>query len=98
MLLSHSHDSAGTSKVPIEGFKGLQGMNGVQRFCINRCAGQDRLPSSHTYAPSALLSRVDSTICSCFNQLDLPSYSSMKVMQEKLLTAIREGSQGFAFR
>ena len=32
------------------------------------------------------------------HQLDLPSYSSIDVMREKVLMAIREGSQGFGFR
>jgi len=72
----------GTSKVPIQGFKELQGMNGKQRFQIHKASGVDRLPTAHT----------------CFNQLDLPSYSSLKSMRKNLLLAIREGSEGFAFR
>mmetsp|Transcript_27930 Transcript_27930/g.67867 ORF Transcript_27930/g.67867 Transcript_27930/m.67867 type:complete len:3798 (+) Transcript_27930:39-11432(+) len=72
----------GTSKVPIQGFKELQGVNGVQRFQIHKASGSDRLPTAHT----------------CFNQLDLPSYSSLKSMRKNLLLAIREGSEGFAFR
>ena len=39
------------------------------------------LPSAHT----------------CFNQLDLPEYESEEIMKEKLLIAIREGSEGFGF-
>lgn len=35
-------------------------------------------------------------VCS-FNQLCLPSYSSFKEMQKKLLLAINEGSEGFGF-
>merc|ERR1711865_402766 len=47
----------GTSKVPLEGFVGLQGMSGTQIFQIHKAHGHtDRLPSAHT----------------CFNQLDLP--------------------------
>lgn len=39
----------GTSKVPLNGFKELEGMNGIQRFNIHRDYGsKDRLPSSHT--------------------------------------------------
>lgn len=41
----------------------------------------DALPTAHT----------------CFNQLCLPSYSSFKEMQKKLLLAINEGSEGFGF-
>lgn len=39
----------GTSKVPLNGFKELEGMNGFSRFNIHRDYGnKDRLPSSHT--------------------------------------------------
>ena len=72
----------GTSKLPLEGFKALQGTNGITPFTLQKADGVDRLPLSHT----------------CFNQLDLPSYSSIDVMREKLMMALREGSQGFGFR
>jgi E3 ubiquitin-protein ligase HUWE1 len=52
----------GTSKVPLEGFGKLQGMNGIQRFQIQRASGVDRLPAAHT----------------CFNQLDLCEYSGLE--------------------
>jgi len=72
----------GTSKVPLEGFKALQGMNGPQKFNIHKAYGiQDRLPSAHT----------------CFNQLDLPEYDSYERLRKQLLFAIREGSEGFGF-
>lgn len=39
----------GTSKVPLNGFKELEGMNGVSKFNIHRAPGnKDRLPSAHT--------------------------------------------------
>ncbi|CAE7198137.1 UPL2 [Symbiodinium sp. CCMP2592] len=63
--------ATGTSRVPVEGFKGLVGMRGPQKFCIHRAYGPDRLPSAHT----------------CFNQLDLPDYPSEEVLREKLLQA-----------
>jgi len=71
----------GTSKVPIGGFRALQGMSGVQRFQIHRGSGIDRLPTSHT----------------CFNQLDLPDYSSPESLADKLRLAITEGATGFGF-
>lgn len=72
----------GTSKVPLEGFSNLQGMNGTQKFQIHRVAGNTlRLPSAHT----------------CFNQLDLPEYSSAEILSERLLRAVRECSVGFGF-
>jgi E3 ubiquitin-protein ligase HUWE1 len=74
--------ATGTSKVPLEGFAGLQGMHGPQKFQIHRIyGGDDRLPTAHT----------------CFNQLDLPSYSSEEVLRSRLLLALREGSEGFGF-
>lgn len=75
----------GTSKIPIEGFAALQGMNGPQKFHVHRvsCASGPffPLPSAHT----------------CFNTLDLPQYPSADVLNKQLLCAIREGSEGFGF-
>ncbi|KAJ8754891.1 hypothetical protein K2173_015403 [Erythroxylum novogranatense] len=72
----------GTSKVPLEGFKALQGISGPQRFQIHKAYGSpERLPSAHT----------------CFNQLDLPEYTSKQQLQERLLLAIHEASEGFGF-
>ncbi|KAL9656285.1 hypothetical protein ABK040_007898 [Willaertia magna] len=74
--------ATGTSKIPLGGFAQLLGMNGIQKFNIHRISGNyERLPSSHT----------------CFNQLDLPEYESEEIMRERLLLAIREGSEGFGF-
>ena len=71
----------GTSKVPLEGFAHLQGVNGTQRFNIHRAYGEDRLPAAHT----------------CFNQLDLPAYDSYEKLRSQLLLAMNEGSEGFGF-
>jgi hypothetical protein len=73
----------GTSKVPLEGFASLQGMNGPQKFQIHRASGEHktRLPSAHT----------------CFNQLDLPEYDDAATLAERLLVATRECSVGFGF-
>ncbi|KAK8527091.1 hypothetical protein V6N13_084961 [Hibiscus sabdariffa] len=72
----------GTSKVPLEGFKALQGISGPQKFQIHKAFGApERLPSAHT----------------CFNQLDLPEYPSKEQLQERLLLAIHEASEGFGF-
>ena len=72
----------GTSKIPLEGFKALQGANGINPFTIQKAEGADTLPLAHT----------------CFNTLDLPEYSTMDMMRSKLIYAIKEGSQGFGFR
>lgn len=40
----------GTSKVPLQGFAALEGMNGVQKFQIHRDdRSTERLPSAHTW-------------------------------------------------
>ncbi|KAF2792543.1 hypothetical protein K505DRAFT_375981 [Melanomma pulvis-pyrius CBS 109.77] len=72
----------GTSKVPLNGFRELEGMNGFSRFNIHRDYGnKDRLPSSHT----------------CFNQLDLPEYETYEDLRKQLHTAITAGSSYFGF-
>ncbi|KAK8165547.1 hypothetical protein BKA80DRAFT_342647 [Phyllosticta citrichinensis] len=72
----------GTSKVPLNGFKELEGMNGFSKFNIHRDFGsKDRLPSSHT----------------CFNQLDLPEYESYEQLRQQVYTAMTAGSEYFGF-
>lgn len=74
--------ATGTSKVPLNGFEHLEGMNGIAKFNIHRDYGsKDRLPSSHT----------------CFNQIDLPEYDTYETLRGALLTAITEGHEGFGF-
>jgi len=72
----------GTSKVPLQGFGSLEGMNGTQKFQIHKeDRSTDRLPSAHT----------------CFNQLDLPVYETYDKLRLMLLKAIHECSEfGFA--
>lgn len=57
-----------------EGFSALRGSNGPRRFCIERWGISDALPRAHT----------------CFNRLDLPSYTSYDILFNKLLLAIEE--------
>ncbi|KAJ1919240.1 E3 ubiquitin-protein ligase tom1 [Mycoemilia scoparia] len=72
----------GTSKVPLGGLAKLQGNNGIQKFQIHRdFSSKERLPTAHT----------------CFNQLDLPLYSSYEQLRSQLLLAISEGNTGFGF-
>ncbi|KDR75882.1 hypothetical protein GALMADRAFT_248624 [Galerina marginata CBS 339.88] len=74
--------ATGTSRVPLSGFLDLQGVQGVQKFSIHRAYGEpDRLPQAHT----------------CFNQIDLPQYTSYEMLRQQLLMAINEGGEGFAF-
>lgn len=68
----------GSSKVPVEGFKGLRGPNGIQKVEVvklNCDSPDERLPQAHT----------------CFFQLDLPEYSSKDILRRKLHLAIKEG-------
>lgn len=70
----------GTSKVPLQGFAHLEGMNGVQKFQIHRDErSTSRLPCAHT----------------CFNQLDLPVYETYEKLRTQMLKAITESSEGF---
>lgn len=72
----------GSSKVPLQGFGALEGMNGPQKFQIHRDdRSTDRLPSAHT----------------CFNQLDLPAYETYDKLRTYLLKAVQECSEGFGF-
>jgi hypothetical protein len=69
------------NQVPLDGFQALHGARGPQQFNVHKAYGTHLLPSAHT----------------CFNQLDLPDYATEEELREKLLIAIREGSEGFGF-
>uniref|UniRef100_UPI00358ED34A E3 ubiquitin-protein ligase SMURF2-like n=1 Tax=Myxine glutinosa TaxID=7769 RepID=UPI00358ED34A len=70
----------GSSRVPLQGFKALQGASGPRLFTIHQIEGStDNLPKAHT----------------CFNRIDLPQYESYDKLYEKLLTAVEE-TCGFA--
>jgi len=74
--------ATGTAKVPLNGFRDLEGMTGTTKFSIHKDpSSTDRLPQSHT----------------CFNQIDLPEYESYEVLRSQLLLAITEGTEGFGF-
>ena len=71
--------TTGTSRVPMNGFAELYGSSGPCRFRI-KCWGRvESLPRAHT----------------CFNQLDLPPYSSYALTRQKLLQAV-ENSGAFS--
>uniref|UniRef100_A0A8C3UFV0 HECT-type E3 ubiquitin transferase n=1 Tax=Catharus ustulatus TaxID=91951 RepID=A0A8C3UFV0_CATUS len=70
----------GSSRVPLQGFKALQGAAGPRLFTIHQIdASTNNLPKAHT----------------CFNRIDIPAYESYEKLYEKLLTAIEE-TCGFA--
>jgi E3 ubiquitin-protein ligase HUWE1 len=91
----------GTSKVPLNGFKELEGMNGVNRFNIHRDYGnKERLPSSHTCFnrkfPLGLFSD-DHLLTLPATELDLPEYESYDILRSQVLKAITAGSDYFGF-
>ncbi|XP_074080874.1 E3 ubiquitin-protein ligase SMURF2 isoform X3 [Macrotis lagotis] len=70
----------GSSRVPLQGFKALQGAAGPRLFTIHQIdASTNNLPKAHT----------------CFNRIDIPPYENYEKLYEKLLTAIEE-TCGFA--
>uniref|UniRef100_A0A8C9XMX4 HECT-type E3 ubiquitin transferase n=1 Tax=Sander lucioperca TaxID=283035 RepID=A0A8C9XMX4_SANLU len=70
----------GSSRVPLQGFKALQGAAGPRLFTIHQIdASTNNLPKAHT----------------CFNRIDIPPYEHYDKLYDKLLTAIEE-TCGFA--
>jgi len=71
--------ATGNSQVPVTGFKDLQGGENIIHFKLKKSGTENDLPISHT----------------CFNRIDLPPYTSLDVLEQKLLYAITEGIDGF---
>ncbi|KAK0616258.1 HECT-domain-containing protein [Immersiella caudata] len=66
--------ATGTSRIPVNGFKDLQGSDGPRRFTIEKAGEITNLPKAHT----------------CFNRLDLPPYKTLEMLQQKLTIAVEE--------
>ncbi|QLQ82613.1 hypothetical protein HG537_0H03760 [Torulaspora globosa] len=66
--------TTGTSRIPVNGFKDLQGSDGPRRFTIEKAGEQGQLPKSHT----------------CFNRVDLPPYEDYESLKQKLTLAVEE--------
>lgn len=66
--------TTGTSRIPVNGFKDLQGSDGPRRFTIEKAGEQGQLPKSHT----------------CFNRVDLPPYDDYDSLKQKLTLAVEE--------
>ncbi|GAA6004522.1 hypothetical protein JCM10207_000916 [Rhodosporidiobolus poonsookiae] len=64
--------TTGTSRIPVNGFKDLQGSDGPRRFTLEKSGEITQLPKSHT----------------CFNRLDLPPYPNYETLESKLAFAI----------
>ncbi|KAI0086654.1 HECT-domain-containing protein [Irpex rosettiformis] len=66
--------ATGTSRIPVNGFKDLQGSDGPRRFTIEKSGDPSQLPKSHT----------------CFNRIDLPPYRDYATLEQKLTLAVEE--------
>ncbi|CDK27351.1 unnamed protein product [Kuraishia capsulata CBS 1993] len=66
--------TTGTSRIPVNGFKDLQGSDGPRRFTIEKAGESNQLPKSHT----------------CFNRVDLPPYKDYESLRQKLTIAVEE--------
>ena len=66
--------TTGTSRIPVNGFKDLQGSDGPRRFTIEKAGDKRYLPKSHT----------------CFNRVDLPPYQDFNTLEKKLGIAVEE--------
>ena len=66
--------ATGTSRIPVNGFKDLQGSDGPRKFTIEKLGTVDSLPKSHT----------------CFNRIDLPPYTDFDTLVSKLTMAVEE--------
>ena len=64
--------ATGTSRIPVNGFKDLQGSDGPRRFTIEKSGDPSQLPKSHT----------------CFNRIDLPPYKDYATLEQKLTLAV----------
>ncbi|KAL1920700.1 uncharacterized protein VTP21DRAFT_1077 [Calcarisporiella thermophila] len=66
--------TTGTSRIPVNGFKDLQGSDGPRRFTIEKAGDVSQLPKSHT----------------CFNRIDMPPYKEYETLVSKLTLAVEE--------
>ncbi|ESO02744.1 hypothetical protein HELRODRAFT_112481 [Helobdella robusta] len=71
----------GSHRIPLQGFKALQGSQGPRLFTIHQVnISTNNLPRAHT----------------CFNRIDIPAYESYDIFLEKMNCAIEE-TEGFNF-
>ncbi len=76
----------GTSKVPLNGFRELEGMNGFSRFNIHRDYGnKDRLPSSHTCFNRKLLLTFHMNLLTLIQNLIFPNTKATRYSVNKSL-------------
>lgn len=83
--------ATGTSRIPVNGFKDLQGSDGPRRFTIEKSGSDKALPKSHTwYVVVARAPFKPPTNPASFNRLDLPDYKNKSDLVQKLTIAVEE--------
>jgi E3 ubiquitin-protein ligase NEDD4 len=68
--------ATGTIRIPVNGFKDLQGLDGRRRFTIQKAGDPDQLLKSHT----------------SFNRINLPPYKDYATLVHKLTLAVERVS------
>jgi E3 ubiquitin-protein ligase NEDD4 len=87
--------ATGTSRIPVNGFKDLQGSDGPRRFTIEKAGEVNNLPKSHTWSVHIQILNADEMLTKrSFNRLDLPQYKTLEALQTKLTMAVEE-TMGF---
>ena len=83
--------ATGTSRIPVNGFKDLQGSDGPRRFTIDKAGEPNQLPKSHTWYVSTFPDQYLQLLTRCsFNRLDLPAYKTFEALNQKLTIAVEE--------
>ncbi len=72
--------TTGTSRIPVNTFKGLQGSDSPRRFMIEKSGDPNSLPRSHTY----------------FNRLDLPPYEDHESLERNSASQSTASPLGFS--
>jgi len=66
--------ATGTSRIPVTGFRGLQGVEGVRHFTVENTGNPDQFPTSHKG----------------LNRIKLPPYKDYARLEENLTLAIKK--------
>ena len=85
----------GSSRVPVNGFKDLQGNDGPRKFTIELLTKIHPIKHSHHQNNCRVLDEYLPKSHTCFNRIDLPAYSSYHILVQKLSMAI-EVTWGFS--
>jgi E3 ubiquitin-protein ligase NEDD4 len=91
--------TTGTSRIPVNGFKDLQGSDGPRRFTIEKAGEITNLPKAHTWYVENIFAKEsdqgpNTNFCNSFNRLDLPPYKNLDALTHKLTIAVEE-TMGF---